>query len=1161
MSFVKYDSAESKPMVFISYAHDDWEIVEKFADYFCEQGYNIWFDKTRLEIGDEFNVEINQNIKNCAIMLCFLSKNYVRKPYCKIEFNNAIDNRRSIATVCLDDVDKETNADAEYMFSRYSGYNVLRYGSGIRDEKEFKEVCEELHASSLFQYALLSDEERAKNAMHFNTTTALRDRLAYHRQSVYKISGNYYLDEIHAELFSQLKDEDFRIIYQDADKNEVPLYNYLKQHSDQHLLLVGDGGMGKTVSMLRTCEYLLKQGIPAVYIPLRAIDFTHDTLEGYIANVVCANQGYYNELVEVHAKSSYQETPNVVLLLDGMNEIPADMMSKLIRGQLIGKIMQNWKGAQIIMSSRYDFRAVENIEKNVRVLYMQNIEQKRVEKYLEKCGLPPVDNKKLLELLGNPLLLSLYTNAEACRTIYSQIPGIELVEVPNTAGKVIGNFLKTQLFRASKEVNMRLAEHLVVLEYVLPAIADYMISGQRYSISRNELSELLMDLEEDDIRFKWYKRERLQKIMMTLGLNGYSWDSMKLFNLATRGLHLLNEAGGNSYEFLHQNFRDYFAAYYIVNEISAVAARPKRQGETDMAVGRQEYHRELLRLASDISGEEEAKPYLEDEKWIFPGKNDCSEPSSKSVAEQMLVLQRGKEGKEVRTMIYNLMQIMWMGRDRLLAWCDFSELDLRSCYLNKCHFVLWYKDEIYPSRFDGAWMDRTFLLNEGHEANIRSICTDGANRIFSGDEDGCVKVFDIDKKKWLYTVQPQDGPVVDLAWDEKKQYVAVLYADAVYVFQADTMDEIMRKENTYRSKKYRYVRFDENSYLELAYDIEPLIYYTVYGERLSNGMDYDVTTKCAKWHPFRKEYIRSYMFQMISSNVYNEETNSWWQHEALLNKRDELNVERKAQGIPPMHKYYLSLRDDGVENKGSIRCLCYHPGGERFLVAVQKVLLEYDNKTMTLLQKRWLGDSVYCACYGKNDAVYVGVGKSIVVLGSDFSKQFELVGVPVSGVSSKGMGPEGKGYYVFSRNGDIKRLDENLCVQRMRTYSDNSGSPIWGKDRMTGEYQMLFLPGRMHPYGSRLNFETGNVEPLGWRYEVQDAELFKESSTKVLHKLDTSVLAVDRKPPYKKTTFVNYGGVWIFGCSFRGIKGNMAEEKNLYFLKQNGGHVDEWIEK
>ena len=1157
MSFVKYDSAESKPMVFISYAHEDWQIVEKFADYFCEQGYHIWFDKTRLEIGDEFNVEINQNIKNCAIMLCFLSKNYVRKPYCKLEFNNAIDNRRSIATVCLDDVDKETNADAEYMFSRYSGYNVLRYGTGVRDEKEFKEVCEELNASSLFQYALMSDEERAKNAMHFNTTTALRDRLAFHRKSVYKISGNYYLDEIHAELFSQLKDEDFRIVYQDADKNEVPLYNYLKQHSDQHLLLVGDGGMGKTVSMLRTCEYLLNQGIPAVYIPLRAIDFAHETLEGYIANVVCANQGYYNELVEVHAKSPYQGTPNVVVLLDGMNEIPADMMSKLIRGQLIGKIMQNWKGAQIIMSSRYDFRATENLEKDVRVLYMQNLESRRVEQYLEKCGLPQVNDRAVLELLGNPLLLSLYTNAEACRARYSQIPGIELDEVPNTAGKIIGNFLKTQLFRASKEVNMRLAEHLVVLEYVLPAIADYMISGERYSISRNELSELLMDLEEEDTRFKWYKRERLQNIMMTLGLDGYSWNSMKLFNLATRGLHLLNETGGSSYEFLHQNFRDYFAAYYLVNEISAVAARPKRQKDVDMAVGRQEYSGDILRLASNISGEEEAKPYLEDGKWIFPGKDDCSLPSSKSAAEQMLALQRGKEGKEARNIVHNLLEIMRMGRENFLAWCDFSDLDLRSCYLNKCRFVVWYKDEIYPSRFDGAWMDRTFLLNEGHEGQVKAVCTDGANRIFSGDEDGYVKVFDLDKKKWLYTVQPQSGTVVDLAWDAKKGYLAVLYADAVYVFAADTMSEIMRVENAHRSKKYRYVRFDEESSVEMAYDIEPLIYYTIYGERLANGMDYDVTTKCAKWHPFRKEYIRSYMFQMISSNFFNEETGNWWQHKALLKKRDDLNVIRKANNIPLLHKCYLRLRDDGADDKDSTRCICYHPDGDRFLVAIQRLVLEYDNRTMTLIQKRRLNEPVYCVCYGKNDAVYVGSGNSVVVLGSDFSKQYTLTGVQMSALLSKNMGPEGKDYYLFSRNGEIKRLDENLCVQRMHTYSESGSSPIWGKDRMTGEYQMLFLPSRRYPYGSRLNFETGEVAPLGWSYEVQDAELFKEKSTKKLHKLETSVLAVDKKPPYRKTVFVNYRGVWIFGCSFKGIQGSMAEEKNLYFLKQNGGHVDE----
>ena len=37
--------------------------------------------------------------------------------------------------------------------------------------------------------------------------------------------------------------------------------------------------------------------------------------------------------------------------------------------------------------------------------------------------------------------------------------------------------------------------------------------------------------------------------------------------------------------------------------------------------------------------------------------------------------------------VYNLLKIMSIGRKKNLAWCDFSELDLRGCQMNGNAFV------------------------------------------------------------------------------------------------------------------------------------------------------------------------------------------------------------------------------------------------------------------------------------------------------------------------------------------------------------------------------------------------------------------------------------------------------------------------------------------
>ena len=57
------------------------------------------------------------------------------------------------------------------------------------------------------------------------------------------------------------------------------------------------------------------------------------------------------------------------------------------------------------------------------------------------------------------------------------------------------------------------------------------------------------------------------------------------------------------------------------------------------------------------------------------------------------------------------------------------------------------------------------------------------------------------------------------------------------------------------------------------------------------------------------------------------------------------------------------------------------------------------------------------------------------------------------------------------------------------------------------------------------------------------------------YKMDSSLLVIERFPPYRKIKYTNYTGIWIFGCSFNDIHGDMANRRNISFLIQNGGIV------
>lgn len=102
---------------------------------------------------------------------------------------------------------------------------------------------------------------------------------------------------------------------------------------------------------------------------------------------------------------------------------------------------------------------------------------------------------------------------------------------------------------------------------------------------------------------------------------------------------------------------------------------------------------------------------------------------------------------------------------------------------------------------------------------------------------------------------------------------------------------------------------------------------------------------------------------------------------------------------------------------------------------------------------------------------------------------------------------------------------------------------------------MAFLPWKRFRYGARYSYETDHFEPLGWRYEFVDIPEYSDDDEQRFYKMDSSLLVIERFPPYRKIVYTNYSGIWIFGCSFNCIHGDMSNRRNISFLIQNGGIV------
>ena len=95
--FKAYDGDEG--YIFVSYNHDDEEVVFDIISDFHERGYRIWYDAGGISVGDYFMEELAHRIKDCEIFLCFLSPRYIDSPYCTKELNFALSNKKRIIPI------------------------------------------------------------------------------------------------------------------------------------------------------------------------------------------------------------------------------------------------------------------------------------------------------------------------------------------------------------------------------------------------------------------------------------------------------------------------------------------------------------------------------------------------------------------------------------------------------------------------------------------------------------------------------------------------------------------------------------------------------------------------------------------------------------------------------------------------------------------------------------------------------------------------------------------------------------------------------------------------------------------------------------------------------------------------------------------------------
>lgn len=1149
-----FSSGIIEPYIFISYSHDDSDIVEKLAKKLEEAGFCVWVDYENIR-GQHFSDDIKNGIRECSVFLQCISKSYISKPYCEKEYKLADDENKGFVVAAIDEVRKEENPNA-FPF----GGNIYGYGIGIRNDFEgcWKSICE-----SALLVRLKQGDQSESTTRYIFAGEQILTVLKNHCDNTYKQSGNYVLNEIHRELFADIIDESEQDIYKAEGAMEVSLLDFLKKEKNSKLVLLkGAGGTGKTVSMIQTCKKLLEEGICAVYIPLNKVKFndTNDPVKEYIRKHIMGCDDSLFRVFESMANAEIQN--NVYLFLDGANELPISHLNDLYEFIKAAGFSREWSGTRVILSSRTDLESVD-----IKILDMLPLEETKINDFLDKLGVNMPDSQKVLNLLKNPLMLGLYADAEKYSELYRKQGGrfkIKLESTPDTAAKIISNFMQTQLYQmasVSNNNNDFILYH-VLIDYALPAVAARMLL-EEHLLTETDLRSILKEvLDENDQHFRWYIDVVLEDLWWEYGVDSEyisRKDIKEIHDFAMKKYRFLYVNNSSEYidepavEFLHQEFRDYFAGVYFANEVRMLEKGSKYISgnyEDALELGQIIIEKDSLEYCSDVLKESAACPYTGEEGYVFPGK-DGRKPSVYSVTEKALNTLRHKEEAEcsgISIVIANLMEILRFSRGNILAECDFSYLDLSRCKMNGCHFSEFYRDKIYSSVFDGSILNNTFLLNSGHTDNV-CVVTEGINGwIYSADEDGWLLGWNYQRDE-IVRIKQYQGLPKDMAYDLKTNRLGIAFEHQIILIDAISFKELFSRFNETDSKYFRYIKFDECGNVKYAYDLEPFRWFDLLSDiEEENCIQYPITSGCA--HECVK--VGKIIYSIYGKNIAVADLNGSKQKE-ILNHQQIRCIGRDIECI----------------NKASrINAISVSGNQSRFIVAIGKYALEYDLKDdLNDLKPLWTYSgtaNIHDIKYMRNGGFVLAIGKKVVILderGRVISKLNQqsvsdiVMFIPSSNADALTDSLEKKEkYYLVSREGVVKELDDQLNVKRIRKVLLASRF-VWVSDRKTKEVQMLFGPNGVYPNGYRVSFETGVMIPSGWCFEMKTTR-YNMYRREYVIKQGESAVVFDVRNESETYEYKNHTGIWIYGCSFYDIKGEMSSKDSQNFLRKNGGVVN-----
>ncbi|SEJ83837.1 WD40 repeat [Dyadobacter sp. SG02] len=571
-------------------------------------------------------------------------------------------------------------------------------------------------------------------------------------------------DEILAGITrtEQFHNNSIPVSVKDTIGNEFTLKAGLEKTWDEdkrETLLIGEGGMGKTISLLRLWEYYLnistlnqKPRFAPIPIFINLSEFntvSESERDGFIANRICwhylglksKKDDQRDLLWQSFITKSKSDAPEIILLLDGYNEITVESDQKRYLLLELLDLSQKGRSVQIVLTSRYDIDFTW--AKDYQTFVLQPLTEKSVRDYLIKQQVDISKSDEIKSVIKNPMMLTLFANT--CEIVKENAGNtkFEFKISVSTAGELIWNFVESQIVKLSHVFDLipqKFHYNVFLIRHFIPHLAYKLENDGKFVINEADMAILIEETCNYfyDDRFLAVFPEYNQYLSdFNLGQLHFAEKARrfaKITNSLCQELRFLTK-DLKGYQFLHQNFRDFFSAIHILNVLKSDRAL---QQQTIILRDRV-LPLEIRRLIGEISGEHdhEKQPYT----------------NSTLVASVLDRIRGVFDEKVIGLTVANIVSILRDCRQHL-GGINFSNLDLSRATFHNTLCSKKVSDGYLSATFDNSLINENCFIPNGHAGSIADIAIHPNKKIFaSGSTDGTVKVWDIDTGQCISTLE------------------------------------------------------------------------------------------------------------------------------------------------------------------------------------------------------------------------------------------------------------------------------------------------------------------------------------------------------------------------------------------------------------------------